>query len=100
MVFPYFPTTNGCCQNHDNPVKDHPELGGNNRGQISDGYGTDVLEGDMDHGTAVALAMMGRPSGSFLGGISPAATFYWTDRGSRQNYRLCSRCVLVLASTR
>lgn len=72
---------------HDNVVKPHPDLLGKDLGRISDGFPTDVMEGDQDHGTAVAMTILGRPFGSYQGGVAPAAQFYWTDRGSLANYQ-------------
>ncbi|UPG88851.1 S8 family serine peptidase [Luteibacter aegosomaticola] len=54
----------------------HPALTGHFISQVSydDGGQGDLLDGRMDHGTAVAEIAAGQPVGSFPGGVAPGAS--------------------------
>ena len=49
---------------------------------------TTNLTGDNDgHGTAVATVILGKPWGSWQGGVAPGAKLLWTNYGTAANFR-------------
>ena len=45
------------------------------------------IEGEADHGTAVATVLLGKPWGAFQGGVAPGARLLFTDYGTPANIR-------------